>query len=130
MLGLGIIGVSILSVQLSALKEKEAVKAFTSEKELVSDAWGTIQEHLKNDKQGSPYLISCEYTGSRKTVKVFYSDYHKQALNIENDCAGTDAKTTIKFVYKTTEEHSVSLTETDPSAGFFGKTLRTKNISV
>lgn len=144
MLGLGVIGVSVLSVQLSALKEKEAVKIFANEKELVSDAWGTIQKYLKEEKNGSPYLISCKYTISGEsnsvvgfspidtTVKVFYFEYHKQPLSVENRFAVKESATTsrvIEVVYKTTEEHSVSLIEKDPSA-FFGKTLRTKNINV
>ena len=143
-LGLGIIGTSVLFVQLSA-KEKEAIKVFANEKELVSDAWGTIQKYLKENQKGSPYLISCKYTISGKsnsvigfspidsTVKVFYYEYHKQPLSVENHFEGTESATTdrvVEVVYKTTEEHSVSLTEKDPSAGFFGRTLRTKNITV
>ena len=138
-LSLGIIGASLLAVNVSA-REKVAIKVFTTEKELISDAWGTIQKYLKKDQQGSPYLISCKYTVTGKTnsispidttVKVFYFDYHKQPLSVENRVEGAITSATdrvIEVVYKTTEEHSVLLIEKDPTALY--RTLSTKNITL
>ena len=118
-------------------------RVFSSEAELIRDAWGTIKRCLKHDQIGSPYIISCAYrmSGStykaagcsqiQTTLKVYYVDYHKEPSCFEKtfiDDDGVKPDKIIEIVYKPTDKNHLSVIEKDPSALY--RKLATREITL